>query len=119
MARKEWHFPDDLWLQLWEPEESRFFYYNVATGDSSWVEPGSYVPFVDPDEVKEEEAIKNVALASLAAQMRAQPVRTALGQMGYLGQEEDEEDEELEAEGAQSNGRGGQGQGKGQAEELM
>jgi len=74
--RKDWSYPDDAWLELWEDESKRFFYYNVATGASTWFAPPVYAPYQD-DEAKVEEAIvKSTALQALAkASSSAAPSR--------------------------------------------
>lgn len=119
LQRQEWQHPDDLFLQLWDPEEERYFYFNVATGDSTWYDPArygccgaeqpfrllpgahpstflssrcSYVPYVDPEDVKEEELVKNIALAAMAATSSKSKPQRALGQLKYNEDSEDEEE---------------------------
>jgi len=38
-------FADDVYVEQFDDEHGRFFYYNVATGTSTWRRPAAYVPF--------------------------------------------------------------------------
>lgn len=42
---RRFQFDDDVFLELFDDEARRFFYYNASTGYSTWIQPPRYVPF--------------------------------------------------------------------------
>lgn len=42
---KPFVFKDDIYIELFDDSEARFFYYNVSTGLSTWRRPAVYVPY--------------------------------------------------------------------------
>ena len=38
-------FTDDLYIEMFDDNESRFFYHNVATGGSTWKRPTRYIAY--------------------------------------------------------------------------
>jgi hypothetical protein len=86
IERDVYEYPDDNFLELWDDETKRFFYYNVTVGHSQWFKPRKFTAYMDPEEKKEEEAIQKAAkkelskLEEFAAKASKGKVQTSLGQ---------------------------------------
>lgn len=89
IQREAYAYPDDVFIQLFDEETKRFFYYNVTVGTSQWEPPPPYAnmtPYLDREARAEEDEIAAAArrelskLRELASKAAKGKVQTALGQ---------------------------------------
>jgi hypothetical protein len=55
--KKVYEYPDDKFIEMFDDESKRFFYYNATTGISQWTKPEKYDVCLDSDQKAEEEKI--------------------------------------------------------------
>ena len=86
LERDIYEYPDDNFIELYDEDTKRFFYYNVTIGESQWHKPKKYVPYKDNENRKEEELIQQQAakelskLELLSTKAAKTKVNTTLGQ---------------------------------------
>ena len=64
-ARDIYEYPDDHFIELFDDESRRFFYYNVTTGKSQWFKPKTFEIYLDADAKAEEAAVAAVVLSQV------------------------------------------------------
>lgn len=86
IERDIYEYPDDNYIELWDDDTKRFFYYNVTIGESQWHKPKKYLAYKDRETRKEEELIEQQAqkelmkLEMLSNKAAKTKVQTSLGQ---------------------------------------
>jgi hypothetical protein len=65
---KVYEYPDDKFIEMFDDESKRFFYYNATTGTSQWTKPAKYEVCLDTDQKAEEAKIAADAAAILEEQ---------------------------------------------------
>ena len=65
VTRDIYEYPDDKFVELFDDESRRFFYYNVTTGKSQWFKPKTFEVYLDADAKAEEAAVAQQVLAQV------------------------------------------------------
>lgn len=65
VTRDIYEYPDDKFVELFDDESRRFFYYNVTTGKSQWYKPKTFEVYLDADAKAEEAAVAEHVLAQV------------------------------------------------------
>ena len=65
VTRDIYEYPDDKFVELFDDESRRFFYYNVTTGKSQWYKPKTFEVYLDADAKAEEAAVAEQVLAQV------------------------------------------------------
>ena len=55
--KKVYEYPDDKFIEMFDDDSKRFFYYNATTGTSQWTKPETFEVCLDTDQKAEEEKI--------------------------------------------------------------